>query len=38
MIPIDTDTKNFPKDVPAEFELTKVEYWILKPLELPSNL
>ncbi|KAL4506801.1 hypothetical protein ABPG72_001222 [Tetrahymena utriculariae] len=38
MTPIDTDTKNFPKDVPAEFELTKVEYWVLKPKEIQSSL
>lgn len=31
MTPIDTDTSKFPKDVPADFELTRVEYWVLKP-------
>lgn len=33
MTPIDTDTLNFPKDVPAEFDLGKVEYWVLKSTE-----
>jgi len=31
MTPIDTDTSKFPKDVPADFELTRAEYWVLKP-------
>lgn len=33
MTPIDTDTSNFPKDVPPEFEFVRVEYWILKQVE-----